>query len=256
MATPTDEDKETDDVAGAARPAGQPALGEGGEGGEVDAEETADPVEDPLDEAYPPGPDASAPAPPQVEELARACVRFVTARYGIPLDYQPDTLSFLDQWVREARAEIFGKPETTDLAQAAAGAYFGEVVRRWFGARWVAEGDHPTWLLCLSNVYCAFNPVGMVREALLLGPVEDWHAHLELDPADRAAIDARLAALPDAGDDEYYAPTTRFDVLCIVVDALRASMRARGLADVRFTPEDYVSAALERPRPLPPGTIQ
>jgi hypothetical protein len=231
--TTIDDDVGTDDVSGAARPAGAIAPA----GGEMD-----EATEDPLLDAYAPGPDATAPPPAQVEELAGACVRFVTARYGIPLDYQPETLSFVDQWVRDARVEIAGTPgnaETLDLAQATAGAYVGEVVRRWFGARWVAEGDHRTWMLYLSNVYCAFNPVGMAREALILGPAEDWRAHLELEPGERVAIEARLAALPAADDDEYYAPTTRFDVLCIVVDALRASMRARGLGDVRFAPDDY-----------------
>lgn len=112
-------------------------------------------------------------------------------------------------------------------------------MRRWFGARWVTEGEHAAWKLCLSNVYCAFNPIGMAREALRIGPAEGWHAHLELEPREREAIEARLGALPPVGDDEYYAPTTRFDVLCIVVDAIRASMRARGLGDARFTPDDY-----------------
>jgi hypothetical protein len=230
VTTPTDhDDKGTDDVSGAARPL---ATGSGDDAGAADGV-------DPLEDAYVPGPDATAAPPPAVEELARACVRFVTARYGIALDYQPETLSFLDQWVRDARVEILGKPEAIDLAQAAAGAYFGEVVRRWFGARWVVEGDHLTWKLCLSNVYCAFNPLGMAREALQLGPAEGWHGHLELHPDDRAAMEARLASLPPADDDEFYAPTTRFDVLCIVVDALRGSMRARGLGDVRFAPDDY-----------------
>ena len=79
----------------------------------------------------------------------------------------------------------------------------------------------------------------MAREALWLEPAEGWHAHLELDPGEREGIEARLAALPQVPDDEYYAPTTRFDVLSMVVDALREGMRARGMADIRFTPEDY-----------------
>lgn len=230
----SNDDKETDDVSGAARPLPPAGNADAAAQGHDDAG-----ADDPLLDAYVPGPDAASPPPPQVDELAHACVRFVTARYGVPLDYQPETLSLLDQWVREARVEALGKPETVDLAQAAAGAYFGEVVRRWFGARWLAEGDHAEWKLCLSNVFCAFNPLGVAREAIQLGPAEGWNAHLQLDPADRYAIDARLEALPPAGDDEYYAPTTRFDVLCIVVDALRAAMRARGLADVRFAPDDY-----------------
>ncbi len=172
-------------------------------------------------------------------------MRFVTARYGIALDYQPETLSLVDQWIRDARSDLGKgeKPEAIDLAQATTGAYFGEVVRRWFGARWVAGGEHATWRLCLSNVYCAFNPIGMMREALLLASAEGWQAHLELHPEDREATAARLRALPHASDDEYYAPTTRFDVLCIVVDSLRGAMRSRGLAGVRFTPDDYAGAA-------------
>lgn len=83
MPTTIDDESGTDDVAGAARPA---APGTDAEDADVD----------PLLDAYVPGPDASAPPPAEVEELARACVRFVTTRYGIPLDYQPETLSFVD----------------------------------------------------------------------------------------------------------------------------------------------------------------
>ena len=54
-------------------------------------------------------------------------------------------------------------------------------------------------------------------------------------------MEHRLAALPPATDEEYYAPSTRFDVVSILFEALRTGMRARGLSDVRFTPEDYSS---------------
>jgi hypothetical protein len=74
---------------------------------------------------------------------------------------------------------------------------------------------------------------------LLLEPAEGWHAHFELDPAEKEFVEARLAALPPTPDEEYYAPSTRFDVLSIVIDALRAGMRSRGLDDVRFTAQDY-----------------
>jgi hypothetical protein len=234
---PTDEDKGTDDVSGAARPLLPDGLRDSPPDGSVELRGPEDGLDADLGDL--PGPDADSPPPPQVDELAAACVRFIAARYGTTLDYDPDTLSFVDQWVRDGRVEVMGKREAADLVSAAAGAYFGEVIRRFFGARWVAEGEHASWKLCLSNVYCAFNPIGVVREALLLEPAEGWHAHLELDPGEREAVEARLAALPQADDDEFYAPTTRFDVLCILVDALRASMRARGLGDVRFSPDDY-----------------
>jgi hypothetical protein len=187
------------------------------------------------------GTDASTlePAPPPVAELADACVRFVAQRYGLELDFTPETLSLVDHWVGEARGEVKNRAELAVLVQGAAGAYFGEVVRRSFGGFWRAEGDPSEWRLMMSTVYCAFNPIGVAREALLLEDAEGWHAHFELDPAENQAIEARLAALPSVPDVEFYAPSTRFDVVHIVVDALRDAMRARGLGDTRFTVDDY-----------------
>jgi len=223
---PNEPEKDTDDVAGAAR-----------------AASAADPEDDsaePVPEPEPaPNPDRTTAPPPEVAELAAACVRFVAATYKGALDFAPETLSYVDQWLRDARAEVQKRPEAAELVQGAAGAYLGEVIRRAFGGRWVVLGQHSEWKLCLSSVFCAFNPVGMAREALLLEPAEGWGAHLELDPGEREAIEQRLACLPPADDDEYYAPTTRFDVLSILVDALREGMRARGLTDVLFTPDDY-----------------
>src|ERR1700722_16267901 len=228
---PNDERKETDDVAGAAtHSAGQEEPQD-----DVDAEPTVAPEAHDVG----PDPDATVDPPPRVAELAAACVRFVAQRYGVPLDFKPDTLSLVDQWVRDARKELKERPELEALVTSAAGGYLGEVIRREFGGRWFCDGDEDTWRLYLSTVYCAFNPIGMVREALLLGEAEGWHAHFELDPGEREGIEARLAALPEVEDDEYYAPSTRFDVVNIVVDALREDLRGRGLSDVRFTPEDY-----------------
>jgi len=227
---PSEEGKETDDVVGAARAA--PASA----GASVDPTEepTSEPASDERIE-----PDATADPPARVAELALACTRFVATRYGVTLDFTPDTLSLVDQWVRDARKELQERPEVEPLVQSTAGAYLGEVIRRQFGGRWFVEGEESGWRLYLSTVYCAFNPVGLIREALLLDTAEGWHAHFELDPGEREGIEARLAALPEVDEDEYYAPTTRYDVVCIVVEALREQMRARGLGDVRFTEEDY-----------------
>jgi hypothetical protein len=221
------EPKATDDVSGAARAADEPVedrsdLGPGNN--EAAEGEACAPFE---------------PPPPQVADLAAACVRFVAARYGTTLDFAPQTLSFVDQWLRDARGEIVRRPEATELIQSAAGAYLGEVIRRAFGGAWVADGHAAGWRLCLSSVYCAFNPVGMAREALALEPAEDWHAHFDIDAGERDAVEQRLQALPEVSAEDYYAPSTRFDVVEILVHALRAGMQARGLADVHFTPADY-----------------
>jgi hypothetical protein len=220
-----DQTKGTDDVSGVAQAA---------ESTSDDPPEQLDPEPEPE-----PDPEVAEEAPPVVDEFATACVRFVASRYGTMLDFSPDTLSLLDQWLRDARAEMNVRPEAVEVVQSAAGAYLGEVIRRHFGAQWFAEGEVSGWRLYLSTVYCAFNPIGIAREALLLEPAEGWQAHLELDPGERDAVEARLQALPGAAEEEYYMLSTRFDVLWIVVDALREGLRTRGLADVRFEPGDY-----------------
>jgi hypothetical protein len=177
-------------------------------------------------------------------ELADACVRFVATRYRVTLDFAPETLSLLDQWLRDGRADLRVRSEATELLQSAAGAYLGEVIRRQFGGHWVIVDDVSKWRLLLSTVYCAFNPVGMAREALLLEPAPGWHAHFELDPGEAEAVEARIATLFPVAEEEYYAPTTRYDVLSIIVDSLRDSMRRRGLDGVRFTPKDYPGCSL------------
>lgn len=196
--------------------------GKGHEGGEDDEERG------PLPEP-----------PPQIAELVAACVRFVSSRYRVQLDGTQDTLSLLDHYVRDARADIQVKPETLALVQGAVGAYLGEVMRHAFRGAWFAEGDVEGWRLDMTHVFLTFNPIGMAREALLLEPAENWHAHLDLEPEDKEELERRLAILGEVDEDEYYAPTTRYEVVEIAVDLLRGRMQERGLEDVTFGPDDY-----------------
>ena len=182
---------------------------------------------------------AGSRPPEAVADLAAACERFVLTKYNVRLDRTKDTLSLLDHYVREARAEIAEKPESMPLIQATIGAYLGEVVRGEFEASWFADGDHDGWRLDMVNVYLTFNPLGMAREALMLEDAEGWHAHLEMDEAEREEVERRLSVLPEVSDDEFYAPTTRFEVIEITIDAIRGQMQERGLGDVTFGPKDY-----------------
>ncbi len=179
------------------------------------------------------------PAPERVAELAASCARFVLSKYKVPLDGTGDTLSLLDQYVKDARADIKAKPEALDLLAATTGAYLGEVMRRAFGGVWFAEGDHDGWRLDMTRVFLTFNPLGMAREALLLEEQDGWHAHLEMDDAEKDEIDRRLAALGELEEDEYFLPSTRYDVVSLAFDALRGKMIADGHEDVTFGGEDY-----------------
>lgn len=184
---------------------------------------------------------AFEPAPDAVADLAAACARFVHAKYRVPLDGTSDTLSLLDQYVRDARADIVVKPDTLDLLVASIGAYLGEVMRRAYGGTWFAVGDYDGWRLDMTRVFLTFNPLGMAREALALEEAEGWHAHLEMDDAYQEDVNRRLEALAPGGidEDEFYAPSTRFDVVALAVDALRGKMIEDGHGDVTFSPDDY-----------------
>lgn len=179
------------------------------------------------------------PPPAAIAELVASCVRFIASRYKTPLDHTPDTLPLIDQYVRDARIEVRQRPEAIDLVQGAVGAYFGELARLTYGGHWLAEGDPSTWRLRLRHAYLSFNPIGVAREALLEEDAEGFGAHFEVDPGERDVVDRRLAALPPAPEDEYYTPTTRWEVLELVYLALRAHMTANGTADVEFGPDDY-----------------
>src|SRR5688500_505633 len=73
---------------------------------------------------------ALAKPPQHVAELALACVEYVRRSTDSTLDWTPDTLPFLDAWVRQAREQP--RPEVVQLLAPAVGAYFGEVIRKVF----------------------------------------------------------------------------------------------------------------------------
>jgi hypothetical protein len=179
------------------------------------------------------------PPPDRVSELCAACIRFVASKYKVSLDGTGDTLSLVDQYVRDAREAVRERPETIDLVAPAVGAYLGEVMRQLFRGEWWAEGDYDSWRLYFTNVYLAFNPIGMAREAIAMDDQPGWHAHLVLDPGEREVIEERLAAMPEVDEDEYYLPTTRLDVVTAVVETLRARAESSGTGDVTFGKDDY-----------------
>ncbi len=185
-----------------------------------------------VDEAHPPG---------AVTELAANCVRFVLSKMNIELDFKHDTLSLLDHYVAEARADIKGRPEALALTAHAIGAYLGEVVRKSHHTCWwrIDHDDPGAWRLEFRTIYLAFYPVQVAYAALTKEEDEANFSGFELTPDDRSALASRLADLPSVDEDEYFAPSTRLDLLDIAVDALLAK-RAQSSEMVRpFEPSDY-----------------
>jgi len=162
------------------------------------------------------------PAPAEVADLAEASVRFVNDALGLKLDYTPETLPILDHYLRERGRGV--RSEVTALIVPAAGAYFGEVVRRTVpGARWYSStGDHRSWRLEFEPFFLTFNPIGVAAEVLAEADSEDWHAHFQVLDEAREAVARALASAAELQPEDYYTFSARLEALHQIADVLAA----------------------------------
>jgi hypothetical protein len=161
----------------------------------------------------------AADTPSAVRELAQACVAFVRKSVGIDLDFTTDTLPLLDHYLSQARE---GKGEIHTLVAAAAGAYFGEVIRRQYPARWALgdESDHDSWRLEFEQVFLYLYPVVLARS--VLEPDASSDAGFSVREQDRPTLASALELLGEVDEDVFYLLSTRFDVLSSVAERLTA----------------------------------
>lgn len=160
-----------------------------------------------------------APPPRHIAELALSCVEYVRRSVEATLDWTPDTLPFVDAWLQQSRGEK--RPELMQLVAPTAGAYFGEVLRRVYPARWVApEGAPATWRLEFEGCFLYFNPVGMAVEAMQHEDTEGLGATIAI--ADDLVDDLRerLEATAPVRIEDYYRLTTRYEVIDQIVSFL------------------------------------
>lgn len=181
------------------------------------------------------------PAPEPIAELVRACLDYVKRSLGTELDFTPDTLPLLDHYLNEVRDELSGKPELAQLTAHAAGAYFGEVLRRQMQGFWrLPSASLHDFQVCSSVAFLAINPFGVAYDALYASSEHEGpRSNLRLAPADHQYIAARLATVPEVPDDQYYLLSTRIEVIEITVEALRARLEQEGYSELEYTPEDY-----------------
>jgi hypothetical protein len=177
-------------------------------------------------------------APAEVTDLAESCVRFVKDALGLALDYTPDTLPILDHYLREGM--LGAKPEVAELLAPAAGAYFGEVVRRnMAGARWHApNGDYPGHRLEFDPFFLSFNPMGTVMEALLLDDAPGWGAHFEVLEEARELLARSLQSDGEMPAEDYYTLSVRWEALERIADLL-GGLESKQSKRRRFGPEVY-----------------
>jgi hypothetical protein len=185
--------------------------------------------------------DGLEPPPPEVAELAEACITYVERETKVKLDYTPETMPLLDHWVAEQRKQVgVEKDAIVALVAAPVGAYLGEVARRVVRARWFTpKGEYRRWRLELEDVFLSMNPVGAAFEALVLQETEGWGANFRMRGEDEPYARAALDQLPELEIEQYFAPSNRLEVLEIVVGALTRRAQTEGEAPPKFGPSDY-----------------
>lgn len=181
------------------------------------------------------------PAPEPIADLVRACLDYVKRALGTALDFTPETLPLLDHYLAEAREELSAKPELAQLTAHAAGAYFGEVLRRQMQGFWrTPSANLHDFQVCSSVAFVSINPFGVAYDALYGGTQHEGpRSNLRLAPEDLGYIEARLATVPEVPEDQFYLLTTRIEVIEITVEALRARLEEEGYSELQYGPEDY-----------------
>ena len=170
------------------------------------------------------------PPPPHIAELAAACVEFVRRSIDAALDGTPDTLPLLDAWLKQSRGEL--RPEVVQLIAPAAGAYFGEVLRRAFPARWHAPPDsYASWRLELEDCFLYFNPIGVAVEAMQHEDTEGLGAAFTVAEDLAAELRRHLEIAAPVRVDDYYLLTTRFEVIDQIVHFLMVRRASSGPSD-------------------------
>ncbi|HYJ09005.1 MAG TPA: hypothetical protein VEX18_08345 [Polyangiaceae bacterium] len=181
------------------------------------------------------------PAPEPIADLVRACLDYVKRSLGTELDFTPETLPLLDHYLSEAREELEAKPELAEITAHAAGAYFGEVLRRQMQGFWrTPSASLHDYQVCSSIAFVSINPFGVAYDALYGGTEHGGpRSNLKLAPEDHGFMAARLETVPEVPEDQFYLLSTRIEVVEIAVEALRAKLEQEGYSEMEYTPEDY-----------------
>jgi hypothetical protein len=169
-----------------------------------------------------PGTETAANAPSPIGEYAQTCARYVQTAVGVPLDFDPQTLPLLDHYLRTARPGTSQRPETLPLLASVAGAYFGETLRRVFPCRWNLSDKDPTeWVVEFDDLPIRVFPIAIAREALT-GQADSERETIAISGHDRTLVADRLERLPQVSEEDYLAPSTRFEVIELAVDIIKA----------------------------------
>jgi hypothetical protein len=190
----------------------------------------------------PGSPSSDGDSPAEVVEYADQAVQYVRRALGTTLEYDSDTLSVLDHYLRSVPGE---NAAAAHLVAATAGAYFGEVVKRRLGGAWELPSRDPgSWRMVLTTGLW-FSPAAMAL-AVIVGSDEDgnlsdevtdpeadsitgsdWDASLNAPGPLRPLVAQVLDNMADLSHDDYYSLCGRLDTIEHVQAVLAGVASAR-----------------------------
>lgn len=164
--------------------------------------------------------------PEEIAPYVAAAVDYIFNAYRVDLDLSVESLAVVDHYITKARD---AEPAIRDLLATAIGAYFGEALRKEMDGDWdLTEGREPAqWILDLPQGI-SLRPVGMAAEALAMDEVEGYDGAIYVPDDQISVLGAVLKAQDPLPPEQYYALSTRFEVIQKVTEALVAAKQRSG----------------------------
>jgi hypothetical protein len=184
-----------------------------------------------------------------VSDLEQNLHNTVLRATTLVLDGSVTSLAFVDHYLGLVRGET--RAPILELVAASAGAYFGELVRREYGAIWAGRADDPRGLrLLLTPHFLHFSPVALAWAAILGREPDDDDLdtafHLDTRPgadpdapSDADFILEHLQAAAPVPEDQFYTLTTRFETLGLILGLLSERRAVAGSDPHTYTLDDY-----------------
>ena len=129
------------------------------------------------------------------------------------------------------------------MVAPAAGAYFGEVVRRQLGpCRWhQTDGDYSNYRLEFERCFLSFNPMGSALAVVLRGDADHYGGHLALLAEDEPVVKESLEHMGEVREEDYYRLALRYEVVEQVVVLLIDKAIAQNELSRRYGPDVYAA---------------
>jgi hypothetical protein len=163
--------------------------------------------------------------PPAVGEYAEQAVDYVQRALGLELSYDSETLPLLDHYVRQVPDD---QPAARALVVAAAGAYFGEVIRRAHGGSWVVGKEPSSWRLVLP-AGLSFAPAGFVAAAMARADVDDYDTEFDAPARMMPFLEGALEQMGEVTEEVFYSLCGRYDTIEHLQDVLLARLSFESL---------------------------